>query len=72
MRTISLLALGIALIAIVLNVYPAVAQDSSIIGSYELLSRDLKRGKKIDAPQRCCRDAHVYRQPAQLQCHVEA
>ena len=51
MRTISLLALGIALIAIALNVCPAVAQDSSIVGSYELLSRDLKRGKKIDAPK---------------------
>ena len=49
MRTISLLALGITFIVTVLAVCPAAAQDSSIIGSYELLSRDLKKGKKIDA-----------------------
>ena len=51
MRTISLLVLGVILTLTLLAPAPAEAQSSALVGSYELMWRDLKGGSKLHAPK---------------------
>ncbi len=51
MRTISLLVLGVILTLTLSAAAPAEAQSSDLVGSYELMWRDLKGGNKLHAPK---------------------
>ena len=51
MRNFFLLALGVILLASFLAAPSAEAQSTDLVGSYELMYRDLKGGNKLHAPE---------------------